>query len=115
MEQNVNGLLPYEEETPILPEDMPEEGDEDYGASFRALLRDHPELRQAEWSEEVFRAYADGGDWNSALARGLPKDAVERHNTVTAAHAPVRGVTAGGGTGVGAEDPFLQGFDSVSH
>ena len=41
------------------------------------------------------------------------EDEVERQNVVTAAHAPVRGVTAGGGTGVEAADPFLMGFDSA--
>ena len=58
-------------------------------------------------------AYADGGDWETALQTGLPQDLVERQNVVTAAHAPVRGVTAGGGTGVEAADSFLMGFDSA--
>jgi len=113
MEQKQLGQLPYEDEIPILPEDHPDGEAEDYGASFQALLQQHPELRQVSLSEAVFRAYADGGDWETALQTGLPQDLVERQNVVTAAHAPVRGVTAGGGTGVEAADSFLMGFDSA--
>ena len=65
-------------------------------------------------SESLPKLYVLTGHGEADLSLEF-QNAVERQNTVTAAHAPVRGVTVGGGTGVGAEDPFLQGFDSVWH
>ena len=112
-----------EEMTEEIPEQEPETPARDYGEQVRELFQARPELRGQELPQEVLLACVDGKPLTEAYsdyARAHSRDAeslrrenrVLRQNAQSAARAPVRGVSRGGGPDAQPEDAFLWGFNT---
>ena len=99
-------------------------GQRDFAPEVAVLLETYPELRGKTLPKEVVDATLKGQSLVAAYTKYLQRQTkadndrlnkenkVLKQNAEAAKRAPVRGVAKGGATGIGAEDPFLAGFNS---
>lgn len=90
------------------------------------LLEVYPELKGQKLPDEVVEAAHKGERLLAAYTKYVKKQAkadndrlqkenkVLKQNAEAAKRAPVRGVAKGGATNVGAEDPFMKGFNAYN-
>ena len=89
----------------------------DFEGEVKALYEARPEMKGQELPQEVVEACMEGKTVSEAYtdyARKKHQEArIQRQNEKNAAKAPVRGLSGGGATNVGAEDAFLRGFNTA--
>ena len=114
-------------------EEQPEEktptqaGQRDFAPEVAELLETYPELRGKTLPKEVVDATLKGQNLTVAYTKYVQRQTKAdndrlnkenktlKQNAEAAKRAPVRGVAKGGATGVGAEDPFMKGFNSYNN
>ena len=85
----------------------------DFEQEVKELYDARPELKGEALPEDVVRACAVEGKRLSEAYDTYAEEAAEKQNKKSAAQAPVRSVTRGGGVDARPEDTFLRGFNEV--
>ena len=115
-----------EEEVEEKPDEPAKAGERDFKPEVAALLQAYPELHGKVLPQEVVDEALKGSNLTVAYTRYVQRQTKAenerlqkenktlKQNAEAAKRAPVRGVAKGGATNVGAEDPFLSGFNYKS-
>lgn len=102
-------------------------GQRDFAPEVAVLLETYPELRGQTLPKEVVDATLSGQTLVAAYTKYIQRQTKAdndrlnkenktlKQNAEAARRAPVRGVAKGGATNVGAEDPFMKGFNAYNN
>ena len=115
------------QEEPEETETTTKAGQRDFAPEVAVLLETYPELRGQTLPKEVVDATLSGQTLVAAYTKYIQRQTKAdndrlnkenktlKQNAEAARRAPVRGVAKGGATNVGAEDPFMKGFNAYNN
>ena len=115
------------QEEPEETETTTKAGQRDFAPEVAVLLETYPELRGQTLPKEVVDATLSGQTLVAAYTKYIQRQTKAdndrlnkenktlKQNAEAAKRAPVRGVAKGGATNVGAEDPFMKGFNAYNN
>jgi len=123
-DQAMKDRKPFTPENEEETEEWPTPPERDFKPEVAELLSVYPELKGKTLPDEVVQSTVSGGmSLTAAYTKYLQKQTKAenerlqkenktlKQNAEAARRAPVRGVAKSGATNIGAEDPFLKGFN----